>query len=47
MKNHADRTVVGIGIDRVNVGHLNESEQGQEGQAHQHHNVGGGAYTSR
>ena len=45
MQNHADWTMVGVGVHRVNVRHLDEGEQGQQGQAHQHHHIGCGAYT--
>jgi len=40
VQDDADGAVVGVGIDRVHVRHLDESEQGEKGQAHQHHDVG-------
>ena len=46
MEDYADRAVVGIRVDGVNVRHLDESEQGQKGQTHQHHNVGGRPYAT-
>ena len=39
VQDNADGAVVGIGVYRVNVRHLDEREQGEQRQAHQHHDV--------
>lgn len=47
MQNHAERAVVGVGVDGVDVGYLDEGEQGQQRQAqHNDRCVGSGPCTS-
>jgi hypothetical protein len=36
----AERAVISVGIDGMDVGYLNEREQCKQGQAHQHHHIG-------
>jgi len=44
VKDDADGAMVSISIDRVNVGHLYEGEQGK--QRHAHHDIGHGPFAS-
>ncbi len=47
MKNDAERAVVGVGIDGVDVGHLDESKRGKQRQAeHNDSGVGSGPCAS-
>jgi hypothetical protein len=38
MQNNAERAVIGVGVERMNVGHLHHGHQSQQDQAqHRHH----------
>jgi hypothetical protein len=41
VQNDAERAVIGVGLDGVDVGHLDEGEKGKQGQA-QHNDAGVG-----
>ena len=41
MQNDTQRTVVGVGIDRMDVRHLDDGEQGEQRHTHEHdHRIG-------
>ena len=43
VQNDAQRAMIRVGVDRVDVRHLDDGKQGQQRQAHQHdHRVGSG-----
>ena len=46
VQDNAEGTMVGVGVDRVDVGHLDDRQESKKRQAHKHNDIGSGPCVS-